>query len=198
MSSRVPEMDLLRKIEAQAFRAAGIAGSVLNFSRRREGETPQILDPGPVVAECLTLFETHMKGKKIRMTTERAASLPNIRGHRGRIQQAVINLLMNAADALPQGGEIRLGIDREGESLRIRVSDNGVGIPSDILPRIFEPFFTARPDGKGTGLGLAVVRQIVEEHQGSVEVESIPGAGSTFTLLLPAVAALLQEVPSGA
>jgi len=191
-------MDLLRKIEAQAFRAAGIAGSVLNFTRRREGEPLQVLDPGPVVAECLTLFETHLKGKRIRMTTERAASLPGVRGHRGRLQQAVMNLLMNAADALPQGGEIRLGLDREGEFLRIRVTDNGVGIPSEILPKIFEPFFTARPGGKGTGLGLSVVRQVIQEHKGRVEVESVPGSGSTFTLLLPAEAPAVREVARGA
>ncbi len=198
MSSRLPEMDLLRKIEAQAFRAAGIAGSVLSFSRRREGEPPQVLDPGPVVAECLTLFETHLKGKRIRMSTERAASLPAIRAHRGRLQQAVLNLLMNAAEALPGGGEIRLEMDREGECLRIRVTDNGVGIPPEILPRIFEPFFTARQGGKGTGLGLSVVRQIVDEHRGRIEVESVPGSGSTFTLLLPAGASAAEEVARGA
>ena len=202
MSSRLPEMDLLRKIEAQAFRAAGIAGSVLNFTRRREGEPLQVLEPGPVVAECMTLFETHLKGKRIRMTTERAASLPVVRGHRGRLQQALMNLLMNAADALPEGGEIRLGLDREGEFLRIRVTDNGVGIPSEILSRIFEPFFTARPGGKGTGLGLSIVRQIVREHRGRVEVESVLGSGSTFTLLLPAEASAeapaVREVARGA
>jgi two-component system NtrC family sensor kinase len=198
LSSRLPEMDLLRKIEAQAFRAAGIAGSVLSFSRRREGERNELMDAGPVVAECLTLFETQLKGKRIRMTTERAASLPAIHGHRGRIQQAVMNLLMNAAAALPGGGEVRLGMDREGEFLRIRVADNGIGIPADIVPRIFEPFFTARPDGTGTGLGLSVVRQVMEEHGGRVSVESVPGAGSTFTLLIPAAQDAAQEISHGA
>ena len=187
LSSRLPEMDLLRKIEAQAFRAAGIAGSVLNFARRREGEPPQTFEPGEVIAECLTLFEPHLKGRRIRMTMERAAPLPLIRGHRGRVQQIVMNLLLNAADALPGGGEVRLEIDRQDGYLRLRVSDNGVGIPADVLPRIFEPFFTARPDGKGTGLGLAVVRQIVREHGGELRVESIPQSGTTFTVLLPGV-----------
>jgi two-component system, NtrC family, sensor kinase len=198
MSSRMPEMDLLRKIEAQAFRAAGIAGSVLNLSRRREGEPLQRMDPGPVVAECLTLFETHLKGKNIRLTMERAASLPCIRGSRGRLQQAVLNLLMNAAGALPEGGEIRLEMDVDGEFLRIRVADDGVGISPEILPRIFEPFFTARSGGQGTGLGLSVVRQIMDEHRGRVLVESRPGAGSTFDLLIPAEASRLPEASHGA
>ena len=132
------------------------------------------------------------------MTTERAAALPGVLGHRGRLQQAVLNLLMNAAEALPQGGEIRLGMDREGENLRIRVTDNGVGIPKEILPRIFEPFFTARPGGKGTGLGLSVVRQIMDEHGGKVEVESVAGSGSTFTLLIPAECPAVPAVSHGA
>src|SRR5439155_13433432 len=151
-----------------------------------------------VVAECLTLFETHMKGKRIRMITERAPSLPLIRGHRGKIQQAVLNLLMNAAEALPSGGEIRLGLDQEAEHLRIRVTDNGVGISPEALPRIFEPFFTARHDGSGTGLGLSVVRRVLEEHGGRVEVQSLPGAGSTFTLSFPAEGSATPEVSRGA
>ena len=185
LKSRLPEMELLRKIESQAFRAAGITGSVLSFARAKEQEPPQLFDAGPAIAESLALFESHLKGKRIRLSTERAPSLPPIRGHRGKIQQVILNLLMNAAQALPSGGEIRLALDRDGESVRIRVSDNGVGIPSGILPRIFEPFFTARPNGKGTGLGLSVVRQIVGEHGGRIHVESVEGAGTTFTVALP-------------
>ena len=186
LSSRLPEMDLLRKIENQAFRAAGIAGSVLNFARRREGEGFQLLDPGPVIAECLSLFEPHLKGKRIRVSTQRAACLPDTRMNRGRVQQAVMNLLLNAAQALPDGGEIGLASDHQGAHLRIRVTDNGVGIPPEIQARIFEPFFTTRSSGEGTGLGLSIVRQIVREHGGRVEVESRQGSGSTFTLLFPA------------
>jgi PAS domain S-box-containing protein len=190
LSSKLPEMDLLRKIESQAFRAAGIAGSVLNFARRREGEGFQLLDPGPVIADCLSLFEPHLKGKRIRVSTQRAACLPATRMNRGRAQQAVMNLLLNAAHALPEGGEIGVATDYQGAHLRIRVTDNGVGIPAAIQARIFEPFFTTRPAGEGTGLGLSIVRQIAREHGGRVEVESRQGAGSTFTLLFPAAEVL--------
>jgi signal transduction histidine kinase len=198
MKSRIPEMELLKKIESQAFRAAGIAGSVLNFARRKDEEPAQEFDPGAVIAESLALFEPQLKGKRIRLSMERAPSLPMIRGHRGKVQQVLLNLLMNAAQALPSGGEIRLALDRDGESVRIRVSDSGVGIPSANLPRIFEPFFTARSVGKGTGLGLSVVQRIVLEHGGTIQVESVEGAGSTFTVSLPAARILVGEVARGA
>ena len=198
MKSRIPEMELLRKIESQAFRAAGIAGSVLNFARRKDEEPKEEIDPGAVMAESLALFEPQLKGKRIRLSTERAPSLPMIRGHRGKMQQVILNLLMNAAQALPSGGEIRLALDRDGESVRIRVSDSGVGIPATSLPRIFEPFFTARTDGKGTGLGLSVVQRIVLEHGGTIQVESVEGAGSTFTVSLPSIQVLIGEVARGA
>ncbi len=185
MKSRLPEMELLRKIETQAFRAAGINGSVLNFVRGKDREYPAEFDPGPVVAESLALFEPQLKGKRIRVGVERAPSLPAVRGYRGKLQQVLINLLMNAAQALPGGGEIRIAIDREGEALRLRVSDNGVGIPSGDRERIFEPFFSGHAGGNG--LGLAVVREIVREHGGEIAVESVEGAGSTFTVKIPAV-----------
>jgi signal transduction histidine kinase len=198
MKSRMPEMELLKKIENQAFRAAGIAGSVLNFARRKEAEPAQVFDPGPIISESLALFEPHLKGKRVRLTIERAPSIPPIRGHRGRLQQVLLNLLMNAAQALPSGGEIRLAMDRDGESVRIRVSDNGVGIPAGDLRRIFEPFYTTRDDGKGTGIGLSVVQRIVQEQGGEVRVESVQGSGSTFTVTFPAVLESMREMARGA
>jgi two-component system NtrC family sensor kinase len=198
MKSRLPELELLKKIETQAFRAAGIAGSVLNFARRKDGEPVQEFDPGAVIAESLALFEPQLKGKRIRLSLERAPSLPRLQGHRGKIQQVILNLLLNAAQALPAGGEIRLALDRDGESVRLRVADNGVGIPEQNLPRIFEPFFTVRSDGKGTGLGLAVVQRIVLEHGGTIQVESVEGAGTTFTVTLPAAQVFRGEVARGA
>ena len=190
LKSRLPEVELLRKIEAQAFRAAGLTGSVLNFVRRKEREAAHEFDPGAVVAESLALFEPQLKGKRIRVWVERAPSLPAIRGYRGKLQQVLINLLMNAAQALPGGGEIRIAIDGEEGALRLRVSDNGVGIPAGHRERIFEPFFSGRAGG--TGLGLAIVREIVREHGGEIAVESVEGAGSTFTVRIPAV---LSEAP---
>jgi len=198
MKSRLPELEILKKIETQAFRAAGIAGSVLNFARRKDGEPVQEFDPGAVIAESLALFEPQLKGKRIRLSLERAPSLPRLQGHRGKIQQVILNLLLNAAQALPAGGEIRLALDRDGESVRLRVADNGVGIPEQNLPRIFEPFFTVRSDGKGTGLGLAVVQRIVLEHGGTIQVESVEGAGTTFTVTLPAAQEFRGEVARGA
>jgi signal transduction histidine kinase len=195
---RPSEMAMLRRIESQAFQAAGIAGSVLNYARRRTGEEPRRIEAGALVAECLSLFEAHIKGKRIRVRSERSPDLPEIVARPGRIQQLILNLLLNAAAALPGGGEVRVEVDREGSALRIRVSDDGVGIPPEIRPRIFEPFFTSRPDGQGTGLGLWVVDQIVREHRGEIRVESAPGAGTRFSVLIPAAGGAEETIAHGA
>jgi CheY-like chemotaxis protein len=124
-----------------------------------------------------------------------------------RIQQVVMNLVVNARDAMPEGGELRLGLSRvrirpgdepplaemdAGQWICLAVSDTGTGIPPDVLPRIFEPFFTTKPKGEGTGLGLAQVYGIVKQHRGHVGVETEVGKGTTFRIYLPAQE--MQEV----
>jgi two-component system cell cycle sensor histidine kinase/response regulator CckA len=119
-----------------------------------------------------------------------------------RIQQAVMNLVVNARDAMPEGGELRVGLDRmrvgfgelppvpemkSGEWVQVTVSDTGTGIPPDVLPHIFDPFFTTKAPEQGTGLGLAQVHGIVEQHGGHVNVKSQVGHGTTFALYLPAL-----------
>jgi signal transduction histidine kinase len=105
-------------------------------------------------------------------------------GDAERIRQVLLNLLDNAAKASPDGASITLRTRSQGEKVAIEVSDHGRGIDADSLPRIFEPFYTTRPDG--TGLGLAIVHKLVRAHQGEIQVRSTPGQGSTFTVLLPA------------
>jgi signal transduction histidine kinase len=107
-------------------------------------------------------------------------------GDAERIRQVLLNLLDNAAKASPEGASITLRTRADGERVAIEVSDHGRGIEADSLPRIFEPFYTTRPDG--TGLGLAIVQKLVTAHRGEIRVKSEPGTGSTFTVLLPAAA----------
>jgi hypothetical protein len=179
-----PAYPILRKIEQQAFRAAGIASSLLNFSRQREGDH-QELDVAGMVGETLELFEPHLRGRRIDLTQRLDDRLPRIRGNRGRLQQVLMNLLLNAVDAMPDGGTVTVLAGSEADRVRIEVRDTGVGIAAEHLEKIYDPFFTTKPRGRGTGLGLSVSYGIVKEHAGTLSVESNPGEGSRFTVSLP-------------
>jgi signal transduction histidine kinase len=113
------------------------------------------------------------------------ADLPPVSCSPREIQQVILNLLINAADATGEGGNIRLSTRREGEQLRLSVNDDGDGIPVDAIGRIFDPFFTTKDVGEGTGLGLSISYEIVTRHDGDITVESKPGKGTTFTVKLP-------------
>jgi signal transduction histidine kinase len=103
-----------------------------------------------------------------------------------QMSQVLLNLFINAIQAMPAGGTLRIGIVRKDRHVQIVVADTGQGIPPEDLPKIFTPFFTTKEIGQGTGLGLTVVHGIVQEHGGSISVESVPGRGTTFTIMLPA------------
>ena len=103
-----------------------------------------------------------------------------------QIEQVLVNLINNAVQAMPNGGSLRLSLVQADGIAAISVQDTGIGIPDENLNRIFDPFFTTKPEGEGTGLGLSVSYGIISNHSGRIEVESVPGEGTTFTLLLPA------------
>jgi signal transduction histidine kinase len=142
----------------------------------------------PYVDEALMLLSHTLRKSKCRATFEHDADELELTGSPGRLAQVVTNLVTNAIDAsgATGGGEIRLELRRKDGGIELAVTDQGVGISSDILSRIFEPMFTTKPFGQGMGLGLAIVHDIVtSEFGGSVEVDSKPGAGATFRVLFP-------------
>ena len=107
-------------------------------------------------------------------------------GNSEKIQQLLLNLLLNAADAMPDGGTLRVAVrGLDDEQLEVSVSDTGTGIPETDLKRIFEPFFSTKPAGEGSGLGLMVAKGIARDHGGTIEVSSEEGAGTEFRILLP-------------
>jgi len=179
-----PAYPILRKIEQQAFRAAGIASSLLNFARQADGDH-QSVDVSGMAAETLQLFEPHLKGRRITMVREIEAPLPSVMGNRGRLQQVLMNLLLNAVDAMPEGGTIGVCASASAGRVRLTVSDTGVGISAEHLEKIYDPFFTTKPRGQGTGLGLSVSYGIIKEHAGTLTAESAPGEGSRFIVSLP-------------
>jgi signal transduction histidine kinase len=128
-----------------------------------------------------------MEMNSIELHLELARGLPKIQCDPGQIEQVVLALVMNAIDAMPRGGNLWIGTccDEAATEIAIEVRDDGSGIASEILPRLFEPFLTTKESGKGVGLGLAVSENIVERHEGRIEVQSELGKGTRFTVTLP-------------
>ena len=187
-----PEMRTqLEAIVTQADRMAKIVQGLLLFSRQRPAERVR-LDIATVLHQTLALRATHLRVSGIAVDVDCAPDLPPVIGDTSQLQQVFLNLVLNAEQAMTEAGEgdrIRLvGATRsEGGTRWVtgQVIDNGPGIPPDVLPRIFEPFFTTKTVGSGTGLGLSVSYGIVEQHGGTIDVRSQPGA-TTFTVALPA------------
>ena len=186
MDPEDPRGRTLDKIIKQAFRASEIANNLLKFSRVSSSEYSD-LDVNRVISETLSLVEPMLKAAKVTVDAQLDKALPGVYGNAGRLQQVFMNLIMNARDAMPHGGELTIVTEAENSSVHVEVSDNGVGIPSDQLHKIFDPFFTTKGTSRGTGLGLAVTYGIIREHSGSIKVNSVVGRGTTFRLEFPAV-----------
>ncbi|HUK47649.1 MAG TPA: ATP-binding protein, partial [Terriglobales bacterium] len=179
---------VLEKITRQTFRASEIVNNLLNFSRTSGAEFTEV-DVNRVILETLSLLEHQLKNARIRIQDELAQHLPRIQGNAGRLQQVFLNLFLNAKDAMPEGGTLRVSTSN-GEGVRVLVSDSGSGIPQECIHRIYDPFFTTKNAGqnggkRGTGLGLSVTYGIIQEHAGKIHVESSPEHGTTFYLDFP-------------
>ena len=180
--------------------AANLTFQLLAFSRKHVLQ-PEPLMLNDVVVNLIKMLK-RLIGENIDLQCHYAASLPHVHADPGMMGQVLLNLVVNARDAMPEGGQLRVATEqirldkaraelnpeaRAGEFVCVKVSDTGTGIAPEILPHIFEPFFTTKEIGKGTGLGLATVYGIVQQHQGWVEVASQVGSGTTFKVCLPAI-----------
>ncbi len=195
----LPEIaEPLNEISLAGEHAASLTRQLLTFSRKQTIQ-PQTLNVNDVI-QNITKMLTRLLGEEISLKVENTPGLPAIHGDAGMLEQVIINLAVNARDAMPRGGEIRLctaavEVDlayvkqhpqaRIGNFICLSVVDCGTGMDAGTLSRIFEPFFTTKEPGKGTGLGLATVYGIVQSHQGWLEVESILGQGTTFKAFFP-------------
>jgi signal transduction histidine kinase len=183
----------LAVITAQVERITKLMNQLLALARQGPPNFRPVNLPG-VVKNCLEAVEERLSRHRIQVISEHDEELPHIHGDSDLMMQVLLNLVLNAVQAMPESGTLRVAATREGEQhIRLTVADTGCGIPPDVLPKIFEPFVTTKERGKGTGLGLTVVLGIVQEHGGSITVESTPGQGTTFTLLLPRVAHSFQQ-----
>ena len=179
---------LLEKITRQTFRASEIVNNLLNFSRTSGTEFSEV-QVNKVIGDTLALLEHQFKTSKIKVQDELADHLPAIQGNPGRLQQVFLNLFLNAKDAMPEGGVLRI-VTSNGEGVSVVLSDTGSGIAQEHIHRIYDPFFTTKNasqegQSRGTGLGLSVTYGIIQEHAGKIRVESRPGEGTTFYLDFP-------------
>jgi signal transduction histidine kinase len=158
--------------------------SLLNFSRTSKTEFEEV-DINRVVRETVSLIEHQLEKARVVVRMQLSEPLPRIRGNFGRLQQVMLNLMLNARDAMEGGGTLRIETVGMEDHVRIVVSDTGRGIAPEDVARIYDPFFTTKAAKKGTGLGLAVTYGIVREHGGTIDVKSAPGQGATFAVDLP-------------
>jgi two-component system NtrC family sensor kinase len=175
----------LELVVKQTLRCREIVRGLLDFSRQSEAR-PQSTSAATVIAETLGLLERQAMFHNIVITRSLSADLPPVLVDPGQLQQVLVNIVLNAVDAMAGHGALAVATSRgsDGRTVVIRISDTGKGIPPEVMPFIFEPFFTTKKVGEGTGLGLAIVHGIVTRVGGAVRAEST-SAGTTFTIELP-------------
>ena len=194
-----PDYADLIQVNQNANRAASLVGQLLAFSRKQTLR-PEPLDLRDTLSD-LTHLLNRLVGEKVTLSLSHAPLLPQIRADKRQLEQVLMNLVVNARDAMPEGGEIRIqtevlhlngemrrdrAVVAPGDYVQVRVRDTGHGIPPDKLPKVFEPFFTTKRVGEGTGLGLSTAYGIIKQSGGFIFIDSTPGEGTCFTLLFPA------------
>lgn len=184
-----PRREVLKKIERQVFRATRIVNGLLNLSRPGQSEATGPVDVNGVMNDVLVLVEHQLRTSNIRIRRELSKAPTIAQGVEGKLQQVFLNLILNARDAMPNGGWLSIRSRVEDDRAVIDVADTGAGIANADLSRIYDPFFTTKAVGRGTGLGLSIVYGVVQEHRGTIDCRTGSG-GTRFTVTLPAPAHL--------
>lgn len=169
-------------LHEETSRIQGIVQEVLTFAKPKPPQI-KLVDIGCVISSTVDLLSNEMIHRRIRWTVDCRHNGSTIQADSDQLRQVIINLIQNATDAMPQGGTLSIATQANNDHLEMTISDTGEGISKKLLPKIFDPFVTTKPNG--TGLGLAMVYSIVQAHHGTICAESQPGHGTTFTLRLP-------------
>jgi two-component system, NtrC family, sensor kinase len=188
VSSEGAVAEYLQIIDKEVDRCSGIVDGLLDFSRPKS-RAKAAVSLNAVVTDALSLLKHHQRFKRLQVVEQLDPELPSVTGNAEQLTQVIMALMLNALDAMEQGGQLtlRTGRDRlRPEEVVLEVQDTGIGIPRDEQTKIFEPFYTTKPPGRGTGLGLSICYGIVEDHRGRILVDSAPGRGATFRVRLPA------------
>jgi signal transduction histidine kinase len=185
-----PGRQPLLVIDQEVRRMATLVGNLLVFSRRSHQQL-STLDICDELTSTLDFIQYHLRGNNIDIVKDYASGRPKVQGDRQQLRQVFLNLITNASDAMPRGGTLTVRshtgvMANDQQAVVVEFSDTGTGVQTGDLPKLWEPFFTTKPEGKGTGLGLAICRRTVEEHRGTIEIETDPGKGITVRITLPA------------
>lgn len=174
-------------IEQMVDRSAAIINHIRSYSRRSENEALQTHSVNRIIRNTLLLAEPRLRKNGIKLELELAEDLPRIQGNEIQLEQAFTNLINNANDALQQAPvkKVTLNTQAVPQGVQVEVRDTGTGIPEELRAKIFESFFTTKPMGEGTGLGLSITHSLIQQHRGTIEVESTVGEGTTFRIFLP-------------
>jgi signal transduction histidine kinase len=176
-------LDMVRDILVQSDRAREVVHHLLEFSRTRKSNIMEPVNLVALMENSITLVKNQFRLGGIVHRYDRPEQPVLVNGNPNQLQQVLVNLMLNAVQAMQPDGRLDLAVSSQGKEARIVISDTGAGIPPEALSRIFDPFFTTK--NEGTGLGLSLSYAIVKDHSGEIEVESVPGQGTTFTLTLP-------------
>ena len=179
-----PLREPLQIIEREALRGRGIVQNLLDFSRQSEPSLAPT-DLCEVLDETLARLSHRISQQRAQVEATYSRDLPAVMADSQQLHQVFTNIILNAVQAMPDGGKLSIASRVDDMQIQIAISDTGVGIAPENLPRIFDPFFTTKEVGQGTGLGLSVSFSIIKQHQGTIEVESAIGGGSCFTVKLP-------------
>jgi signal transduction histidine kinase len=172
-------------IEQEAERLSQVLAKLLGFSRMDEPKK-DTLNLNDIVDDTVLFMEHHLtRFKNVEIVLEKEPDLPLVLVDRIHVQQTMVNILMNAAQAMPDGGKILIKTGRGNQYVFISITDSGVGIKEEDLQKIFEPFFTTKEKEQGTGLGLSLCKRLIEANAGKIEVVSALGKGTTFTIMIP-------------
>jgi len=178
--------ELVGDLIEQADRSRRIVRNLLDFAREGEMRLEPV-DLAEIVKGAVALVGNQLKLSGVKVVWDLPADLPFVSGDRQHLSQIFVNLVLNAVDAMPEGGNLTIAGESDGDFVAISVRDRGTGIPAHMLPLIFDPFFTSKPMGQGTGLGLSVSLGIARQHGGDIRVHSRQGEGATFSVILPAL-----------
>jgi len=173
------------KVQTGIQRASVIIENLLRFARPGARTDMEPVDLVSTVRDTAALVANQARLQQIKMVIGLPPEPVRVNGVPGMLQQVFMNLILNAVNAMPEGGLLRVGVERAGNEGQVRIADTGHGIPAAEMGNIFDPFYTTRPVGQGTGLGLSICYSIVNQHLGAIEVESVEGQGSVFTVRLP-------------
>jgi len=175
---------LASEIEQAATRIYDLVAAVKGFTRMDHATVPETVDIGRGLTDTLAVLQAKARAKSAGVAVQVATDLPKVQGFGGELNQVWLNLIDNALDAVATGGRVEVSASASGGAVLVQVVDDGPGIPADIRARIFDPFFTTKPVGEGAGLGLDIVRRLVQRHDGEIDVDSRPGR-TEFRVRLP-------------